>query len=73
MFLENTELLYQQCLLQKLGENTLESKETLYEHIYDCIYSVAGEARGSKGGKKYTWSEETEATIRRKKNSYLIA
>ena len=75
---ESTKLLYQQHLLQKLNENTLECAETLYEHIYDCIHSAAREAlgeqrRGRKGGKKYIWSEEIEPAIRRKKNSYLTA
>ena len=75
---ESTKILYQQRLLKKLNENILESAETLNTHIYDCIHSAAkgalGEQRsGRKGGKKYIWSEEMEAAIRRKKNSYLRA
>ena len=71
-------VLYQRRLLQKLGKNKLESAETLCEHIHDCIHSaarqVSGEQRrGREGGKKYIWSEEIEAAVRRKKNSYLTA
>ena len=52
----STRILYQQRLLKKLNENTLERAETLYEHIYDCIRSAAREAlgeqrRGRKNGK----------------------
>ena len=61
-----------------MGENAPESAETLYEHICDCIHSAAREALGErgkrkKGGRKYIWSEEIEAAVRRKKSSYLTA
>jgi hypothetical protein len=32
---ESIKILYQQRLLQKLGENAPESAETFYEHIFD--------------------------------------
>ena len=76
---ESTKILYQQRLLQKLGENAPESAETLYEHIRDCIHSAAREALaeqgkgGKKGGRKYIWSEEIEAAVRRKKSFYVKA
>jgi hypothetical protein len=38
---ERSEILYQQRLSQKLGENAQESAETFYEHINDCIHSAA--------------------------------
>jgi hypothetical protein len=71
-------ILYQQHLSQKLGENGLESAERLYGHIHDCIHSAAREAlgkqeKGNKGGRKYIWSQEIEAAVRRKKSSYLMA
>ena len=71
-------ILYQQRLLQKLGENAPESPETICEHIYDRIHSAAREVlgeqgKGKKGGRKYTWSEKIEAAVRRKKSSYLTA
>jgi hypothetical protein len=61
-----------------LGENAPEAAETVYEHICGCIHSAAREAlgekgRGKKGGRKYEWSEEIEAAVRRKKSSYLTA
>jgi hypothetical protein len=75
---ESTKILYQQRLSQKLGENAPESAETFYEHVCDCIHSAAREAlgeqgKGEKGGRKYIWSEEREAAVRRKKSSYLTA
>ena len=69
---KSNKILYQQHLLQKLGENTLETAETHYKHIYDCIHWAARGAlgekrRGRKHGKKYIWSEEIEVPIRRQK------
>ena len=50
---ESTEILYQQRLLQKLGEIAPESAETFCEHIFDRIHSAAREVLGEQGkGKK---------------------
>jgi hypothetical protein len=61
-----------------LGEKVPKCTETLYEHICICIHSAAREAlgkqgKGKKGGRKYIWSEEIEAAVRRKKSLYLTA
>jgi hypothetical protein len=69
---KSTITLYQQHLVQKLDENGPELVETLYEHIWICIHSVAGEALGEqgkrrKGGRKFIWSEEIAAVVRRRK------
>ena len=75
---ESTKTLYQQRLLQKLGENASESAETLCEHVCDGIHSAAREPLGEqeKGKKEgriyvYIWSEEIEDAVRRKQSSYL--